>query len=54
MEYLSHELKTPIACSLILLQQLSQLNLPPEAINYIELLACQLKFMMHLLDDATD
>ena len=54
IEFISHELKTPLSCSLMFLQVLQSMALPDEALKYVKLIYCQTNLLMNLVCDFQD
>ena len=54
VEFISHELKTPLACTLIFIQSLMALDLPDTAMNYIKMIESQINLSLNLVSDFQD
>ena len=55
MELMAHELKTPISCTLMFVQNLCDTQeLTQESRNYLKMIDSQLKMMMNMVADFQD
>jgi signal transduction histidine kinase len=51
IEFISHELKTPLSCTVMFIQNLLGLQLPEEARKLVKMIDIQIKFAMFLVND---